>query len=98
MSRNPAPRVFTFSIGDKPILAFEANMFMEASQLCKEKWLHNDLVQLTSNGAPVWDGKAKLTIRNAIESEIAQYVSAAAAAKTADGELCLAYLVELDHP
>ena len=66
----------------------------EARQLTAEPWLRDDLTTLTSNLAPLWDGKAKLTVHSANEEEIAAYMQTTAVAEA--GELVLAYLVELD--
>ena len=37
----------------------------EAPELCHEQWLMDDLAEAKSDGAPLWDGKAKLRVRMA---------------------------------
>jgi hypothetical protein len=37
----------------------------EAQELCHEQWLKDDLAEAKSDGAPLWDGKAKLRVRMA---------------------------------
>lgn len=91
-----APAVFTLDIGGRPTLAFEAKNLRESQQLCHEYWLRRDIADLTSNGAPLWDGKARLRARRSTEDEIAAYRKAARDATRPQDDLLLAYLVELD--
>jgi len=51
---------------------------------------------LTSNGTPIWDGKGPLRARRSTENEIAFYREAERDAPQTQGDLLLAYLVELD--
>ena len=87
-------RVFTLSVGDRPVLAFQATRLSEARELIQEEWLHDDLVGLTSELVPLWDRTEKLSVRGATDEETARYLESAKAAET--GDLVLAYLVELD--
>jgi hypothetical protein len=89
-------RVFALLVDSKPILMFEATSLSEAAQLRSEKWLHEELSQLRSNGAPLWDGKAKMAVRQADPSEKQIYIAASGEATAPDGDLVLAYLAELD--
>jgi hypothetical protein len=63
MTANVLSRIFTIEIGDTPTLAFEAQTLREAHELCHEQWLKDDLAEVKSDGAPLWDGKAKLRAR-----------------------------------
>lgn len=45
-------RVFTLEVDGRPIFAFEAVTARGAQQLAKERWLLDDLMILTSGGAP----------------------------------------------
>lgn len=90
------PGIFTLDIGDRPILAFEAKNLRESQQLCHEQWLRQDVARLTSNRAPLWDGKKRLRARRSTEQEIALYREAARDSAQPKGDLLLAYLVELD--
>lgn len=90
------PAIFTLDIDGRPTLAFEAKNLRESQQLCHEHWLRQDIAGLMSNGAPLWDGKARLRSRRSTENEIAAYREAARDSKQTDGDLLLAYLVELD--
>jgi hypothetical protein len=56
-------------IGDTPTLTFEAQNLREAQELCHKQWLKDDLAEAKSDGAPLWDGKAKLRARNFSLSE-----------------------------
>ena len=55
--------VFTIEIGGTPTLTFEAQNLREAHELCHEQWLKDDLAEAKSDGAPLWDGTAKLRNR-----------------------------------
>jgi hypothetical protein len=88
-------RVFTLDVGGKPTLAFAASTHREALQMRKEKWLQADLISEKTNGIPVWDGNAKLSVRAATDGEATLYGDGAAAAVPSD-DLLLVYLIELD--
>ena len=90
------PAIFTLDIGGRPTLAFEAKNLRESQQLCHEYWLRRDIADLTSNGTPLWDGKARLRARRSTEDEIAVYREAVRDAVPSQDDLLLAYLVELD--
>jgi predicted GH43/DUF377 family glycosyl hydrolase len=90
------PSVFTIEIDGKPILSFEAINLREAYELCHERWLKSDLLEATSAGVPLWDGKTKLRARIAMEDEAAKVALAAQSIEPSDG-LLLVYHVELDE-
>jgi hypothetical protein len=89
-------KVYALDVGDVPVLTFAATTFHEARSLRGERWLRNDLTEAHSNGAPVWDGKSKLTVRRARADEAAQFGSAIKEAADGSGDLVLVYLIELD--
>jgi hypothetical protein len=91
----PISRVFTLEVDGRPILTFEAGRIREAQALCKEPWLHTDLRVLTSNGVPLMNANAKLSVRLANVEEANIFGEAAAATRQTD-DMVLAYLVELD--
>jgi hypothetical protein len=66
MTANALPSIFTIEIGGTPTLTFEAQNLREVRELCHEEWLKEDLAQARSEGAPLWDGKAKLRARIAL--------------------------------
>jgi hypothetical protein len=76
MSANLLPSVFTIEIGDTPTLTFEAQNLREAQELCHEEWLKNDLAEAKSDGAPLWNGEAKLRARIALPDERALFAEA----------------------
>jgi hypothetical protein len=88
-------RVFTLEVDGRPTLLFEARRTREAQEICKESWLRNDLILLTSHGAPVCRTHSKLSVRLATDEEAVVYEEAAKVAKPSD-DLVLAYLIELD--
>jgi hypothetical protein len=79
-----------------PTLTFEAKNLREANEVCRENWLLDDLLRLTSNGMPLLDGRAKLRVRYAAETEADIYRNGPAIAQVPDDDLVMVYLVELD--
>jgi hypothetical protein len=94
MTANALPSIFTIEIGDTPTLTFEAQNLREAHELRHEQWLKDDLAEAKSDGAPLWDGKAKLRARIALPDESALFAQANNG-QPSDG-LMLVFLVELD--
>ena len=82
MTASVLSRIFTIEIGETPTLTYE-------------QWLKDDLAEAKSQGAPLWDGKAKLRARIALPDESAVFAEAKSNGQTSDG-LMLVYLVELD--
>jgi hypothetical protein len=95
MTANALPSIFTIEIGATPTLTFEAQNLREAHELCHEQWLKDDLAEAKSDGAPLWDGKAKLRARMALPHESAVFAEAKNNGQPSDG-LMLVYLVKLD--
>ena len=95
MNANVLSIIFTIEIGDTPTLTFEARTLREAHELCHEQWLKDDLAEAKSDGAPLWDGKAKLRARMARPEESALFAEANDNGQPSDG-LMLVYLIELD--
>jgi hypothetical protein len=69
MGTGGSSRVFTLEVDGRPVLAFEASNFREANQLCKERWLRDDLMSLKSAGAPLGTDLSKLSVRSANPEE-----------------------------
>src|SRR5882724_5871104 len=95
MTANVLSRILTIEIGDTPTLTFEAQNLREAQELCHEQWLKDDVAEVKSAGAPLWDGKAKLRARMALSDESALFAEAKKSSQKSDG-LMLVYLVKLD--
>jgi len=88
-------RIYTLMIGERAVLCFPAGRLQEAQTLLKEEWLRADLRDLKSNGKPVWDGREKLTVRNADEVETGRFVRESKTLQIADDDLPIVYLVRL---
>jgi hypothetical protein len=95
MTENTLPSVFTIEIDGTPTLTFEAQNLRQAHELCQAEWLKEDLAQARSEGAPLWDGKAKLRARIALLDESTLFAEIQNNGQPSDG-LMLLYLVELD--
>jgi hypothetical protein len=92
----PPETVYTLEIGGSGILTFGAASMREAMSLRHESWLQADLREARSQGAPIWDGEAKITIRRATADEAKRYADGQTAAADDSGDLVFVYLVELD--
>jgi len=88
-------RVFTLEVDGRPTLAFGARRTREAQEICKESWLRDDLIALSSGGVPLCSDRSKFTVRLTTTDETVVYEEAATVAKSSD-DLVLAYLIELD--
>jgi hypothetical protein len=95
MTENLLPSVFTIEISGTATLTFEARNLREAHELCREEWLKQDLLELKTDGASLWDGKAKLRARIALPDEIARFTEGKNSGHESEG-LVLVYLVEVD--
>ena len=60
----------------------------------REQWFRDDVAQLESDGASLWDGKALLKTRYATDAEKDFFLEAAEEAS--GDEMILVYLVQLD--
>ena len=86
-------RVYTIEIAARAILCFPARTLREAQSILKEAWLLDDLRAVRSQGVPLWDGKARLVVRNANPAEEARFLREARHSDSDD--LPIVYLVEL---
>jgi hypothetical protein len=89
-------RPFTLLVGGRPILSFVASTFNEANELTREEWLRADLLKYRSNGRPLWDGDAKLSVRASDAQEKTALEEGLKETAIDDG-ITLVYLVELDN-
>jgi len=89
-------RCYTLEIAGKPVLAFSARNSQEAQSLTREAWLRDDLRQLRSQGAGLWDGKSRLSVRLADDAEAGQYERETKAISPDPDELAIVYLIDLD--
>jgi hypothetical protein len=91
--KESADRIYTVEIGGRAVLTFPAKSLREAQSLIKETWLLDDLRELKSRGARLWDGKEKIVVRNARPDEAVRFERRV---KSAEGDdLPIVYLVEL---
>ena len=88
--------VFVLEVAGVPTLAFQAVSIMEARGLPREEWLQSDLREARSKGAPLWNGSAKITVRQADPDETARFLQTKAVALDGCDDLALVYFVDLD--
>jgi hypothetical protein len=92
--------MFTLTISDKPIAVTNADED-EARDLFMSDDFKHDLKTLESEGAPLWDGFATLSIRPASGSEIAEFEATdedEEAAGVEDDAPLIIFLVEVSDP
>ena len=78
--------MFTLECAGKPLAVTDAAED-QARELFLSEEFTADLRELTSDGAPLWDGKAALTVRRATEQEIEE----------GEETFNVVYLVEVDE-
>ena len=88
-------RAFTLLVAGRPIISFYASSYREAQELTREAWLRTDLLHHRSGKDRLWDGKARLSVRQANDEEQKILALADKSASDDDG-LRLAYLVALE--
>lgn len=92
--------LFTLTVGKRPILVFEAEDDIDADDIAKAGWLRDDLRVLESEGRPLWDGRARIRVREASDAEREIYrARCAAAVEDGDGDTgMIIYLVPVSDP
>jgi hypothetical protein len=94
--------MFTLEIGSKPIAITDADE-AQARAIFESDEFRQDLTALSSEGTPLWDRQAPLTIRAASEEEIAAFEAPDQELDDDDGEddedegLFVTFLVPIDH-
>jgi hypothetical protein len=93
--------IFVLEIKGKAILAFDADDADEARDYAQSTEEHEDMMELTSNGAPLWNGKDAIGVRPASDAEAAQFEEQREEdwedEPHADREDFIVYLVPLDE-
>ncbi len=94
--------IFVLEIKGAAILAFEADNPDDARAYAANADEREDLTQLTSNGAPLWNGSDEISVRPASDAEAAQFEEQRGEDWShephADPEDFVVYLVPLDEP
>lgn len=90
-------RVYVLDIDGRPVIAFPAVSGTDARQLTKEVWLKEDLLELKSDGSPLWSLGCAMSIRLASGEENAAFQTGEKQAAAEADELKLVYLVDVDE-
>ena len=61
--------IFVLEIKGIAVLAFEADNMDDARAFARDAGEREDLMELRSNGAPLWNGKDDISVRVASEAE-----------------------------
>ena len=91
--------MFTLEIAGKPIAVTDASED-DAREVFESSPFREDLMQIESEGAPLWDGFATLTVRPATRAEIAAFETTPMAEDEEVDETApmLMFLVDIDEP
>lgn len=93
--------MFTLEIGGRPIAITDADE-AQAWAIFESDEFRQDLTVLTSDGEPLWDGNARLSIRPASEEEISSFEAPILDAaddldEDEEDSLSVTFLVPIDH-
>jgi hypothetical protein len=88
-------QVFVLDIDRRPTLAFEADGFAAAQEVCRDADLWADLGALTSDGDPVCAPNSALGLRAAAQEEIAAFRHAVERAP-ASSQPAMTFLIKID--
>src|SRR2546423_1087068 len=69
--------IYTFEIGGRAILPFEAHSKTAAKAIANDEVLRSDLMTLESGGASLWDGWTICTVREATKEEVEVFLAQA---------------------
>ena len=94
--------IFVLEIKGTAVLAFEADSMDDANAYAASAEEHEDLTELTSNGAPLWNGTDEIAVRAATPAEADLFEEQRGEDWEedvhADSEDFIVYLVPLDEP
>ena len=91
--------MFTLEIAGRPVAVTNASE-EDAREVFESDVFKGDLLQIESEGAPLWDGFATLSVRPATRAEIAEFEDT----PMAEGEYVdetsplIMFLVDIDEP
>jgi hypothetical protein len=88
-------QVFVLDIDRKPTLAFEADGLAAAQEICGDADLRADLAAFTSDGTPVCAAGSALSLRAAVQEEIAAFRHAVERAPASD-QPTMTFLIKID--
>lgn len=94
--------IFVLEIKGTAVLAFDADSLEDARAYAEGADERHDLTELTSNGAPLWNGTDAIAVRAATEAEASLFEERRKAdwedEPHIDREDFFVYLVPLDEP
>ena len=99
MRVNLEAHLFTLDIAGKPIAVTDASED-DAREVLESETFKQDLMQIESEGAPLWDGFASLSVRPATRAEIAAFETTPMAEGEEVDETApmIMFLVDIDEP
>ncbi len=91
--------MFTLEAGSKPIAITDADE-AQARDIFGSNEFKQDLMVMTSEGTPLWDGQVPLTVRPAFQHEVAAFEAPEFDVDDDDKDvngLFVTFLVSIDH-
>ncbi len=88
--------MFTLEIGGRPVAVLNLPTIADAEELLGDQEFRDDLTALQSEGRPLWDGQAAMSLRKATGDERAEFENSAADEED-DGGFVM-FLVDVTDP
>ena len=90
--------MFTLEIGGRPVAVLNLPTVADAEELLGDKEFRNDLTALQSEGRPLWDGQAAMSLREATADERTEFENSAADEDDDDDAGFVMFLVDVTEP
>jgi hypothetical protein len=89
--------MFTLEIGGRPVAVLNLPTVADAEELLGDKEFRTDLTALQSEGRPLWDAQALMSLREATGDERAEFETSAVAEEDDDGGFVM-FLMNVTDP
>ena len=90
--------MFTLEIGGRPVAVLNLPTAADAEELLGDKEFRNDLTALQSEGRPLWDGQAEMSLHEATADERAEFENSAADEEDDEDGGFIMFLVDVTDP
>ena len=90
--------MFTLEIGGRPVAVLNLPAIADAEELLGDQEFRDDLTALQSEGRPLWDGQAAMSLREATADERAEFENSAADEEDDEDGGFVMFLVDVTDP
>jgi hypothetical protein len=90
--------MFTLEIGGQPVAVLSLPTIADVDELLGDKEFRKDLTALHSEGRPLWDGQADMSLREATADERAEFENSVADEEDDDDGGIVMFLVDVTKP